>query len=179
MSPKKQEPTNREAFTQIIGPPTYVNFPTRPICCRSRRRCAQTARISLLFHQFQRARTQNKQHTRTSGVSAVSSPEFRHRRLNPLPASQPPHRCAASSSVRQLLGNQQITRKTKNATTSLFLCNTLPPHNILRLQRLRAQDQQKLPTTRHHLAYAKRFWPGFPPPYCQQCNDCGQIQAGL
>jgi len=33
-----------------------------------KRRCAQTAHISLHSSHFQRARTQNKQHTRTSGV---------------------------------------------------------------------------------------------------------------
>ena len=33
-----------------------------------KRRCAQTAHISLHSFNFQRARTQNKQHTRTSGV---------------------------------------------------------------------------------------------------------------
>ena len=35
MSPKKQEPTNREAFTLIIGQSRFRNNPTRPICNRS------------------------------------------------------------------------------------------------------------------------------------------------
>ena len=57
-----------------------------------RRRCAQTARISLHSFSFQRARTQNTQHTRTSGVTAILPPGFRgfRHRFRSIPPPFPP-----------------------------------------------------------------------------------------
>ena len=59
---------------------------------RLRRRCAQTARISLHTTNCQRARTQNTQHTRTSGVTAILPPGFRgfRDRFRSFPTSFPP-----------------------------------------------------------------------------------------
>ncbi|MGL6210146.1 MAG: hypothetical protein ACRC14_10000, partial [Paracoccaceae bacterium] len=112
MLSKQQEPTNREAFTLIIGPKPYkADMQT------VKRRCAQTAHISLQLQTFQRARTQNAQHTRTSGVSAVMPPEFLSRRFTAASNPSDPRFRAPSVSVSRCLGPLARTRKRKKHRT--------------------------------------------------------------
>jgi hypothetical protein len=104
---------------QVIGS-AVARIPCWSDMPRFRRRCAQTAHISLHSFNFQRAKTQNKQHTRTSGVSAVVHPVILSGAFQPGPASVPPHRCVASSSVRRYLGKASGSRKKKKAGRHIF-----------------------------------------------------------
>jgi hypothetical protein len=90
---------------------------------RVRRRCAQTAHISLQIHQFQRAQTQNTQQTRTSGLSAVVYPIIPCCRLRPPPVPFRRFR-VVSSSVRRYLGPLNKTRKRKKPYIRIFFTIT-------------------------------------------------------
>ena len=88
-----------------------------------RRRCAQTAHISLHSHQCQRAWTQNKQHTRTSGVSAVAHPDFVTSVSSRFPS-------APSASLRLVVFGEAVFRESfwgpqeKKAWSLSFFCRT-------------------------------------------------------
>jgi hypothetical protein len=75
MFPKKQEPTNREAFNPIIEIPSCDKIPRDPICVGQIVENDQTAHISLQIFNFQRAQTQNKHHAGISSVTLALHPE--------------------------------------------------------------------------------------------------------
>jgi len=102
------------AFPQL---PYQVDMQT------SRRRCAQTAHISLQHFNFQRAQTQNKQHTRTSGVSAVVHPEFpRSVAATPVPSSPLPRPVRLGEAVFRPGARKLQAKKTCSMT---FSCQSL------------------------------------------------------
>ena len=74
MFPKKQEPTNREA-SQVIGR-WIAPLPCWADMLRVRRRCAQTAHISLQISCFQRAKTQNNRTANSLARPAALYPEY-------------------------------------------------------------------------------------------------------
>ena len=84
-----------EAVTLIIGSGSCDPLPREPICCVLDADCAQTARISLRFHQCQRARTQKPQNRHTRGASCnltsrdFVSPQPRGFSSLPFPPSDP------------------------------------------------------------------------------------------
>ena len=130
--PKKPEPTNREA-SQVIGRwitplPCWADMQT------VKRRCVQTAHISLQISSFQRAQTQNKRtanllarpaalHSGSLAIAFASA--FRRRRL---------HRCVSSSSVRRYLRMVASHRKRKNRINLHF---SVTPHVYRRFSRPR------------------------------------------
>ena len=104
----------REALNSIIGPSSHDNFPKSPDMLRLRRRCAQTARISLqILSMSKSADTKQTAHPNFGRICRRVS-RFRYERFISLPVSVRLHRCVCSSSVRRYLGLVAETRKRKN-----------------------------------------------------------------
>ena len=98
-----------------------------------KRRCVQTAHISLHTFNFQRAQTQNARHNPTSGASAVAYP------VNPSTASAVSLHSVAAS-LRRLRFGEPLSRphtqnpQEKKAGWLIFFSVSFFAHNILGLQ---------------------------------------------
>ena len=109
MLSKQQEPTNREAFTLIIGPQGLPNFPTRPICKQSNADAPKPPAYPFITYSFKEQR-----HKTTQGASLLAFPEPPHIQNFPqLPETHAPvrhHLPAASTLKRRRRFGEAVSR---------------------------------------------------------------------
>jgi len=120
MFPKKQEPTNREAFTKVIGQQAHAHLPTWPICKQLNADAPKPPTYLFINSIFKERghKTNNTPELRAYLPSCIQIPlQAFH------PASRQPrlHHCVASSSVRRYLGKPDSARKRKKDRTVNFL----------------------------------------------------------
>jgi hypothetical protein len=96
---------------------------------RVRRRCAQTAHISLQFHTFQRARTKQSADPNFGPICRRIS-SYSVQPSQAASRSVPLHRCVVSSSVRRYLGPHDKTRKRKKHLPSHYFHISELTYNI-------------------------------------------------
>lgn len=129
----KQEPTNREAFTKIIGRAlAYLSYLADMLALDADH--AQTAHISLHSITTSKSRRQKRQgHQFPSVSSPIVSPVFAGRRN-----ASSRHRCVAAS-VNGYLRSRIPSRKRKKRRASYFFRKARFVHNIWGLAELLAQ----------------------------------------
>ena len=112
MFPKKQEPTNREAFTKVIGQQAHAHLPTWPICKQLNADAPKPPTYLFINSIFKERghKTNNTPELRAYLPSCIQIPL---QAFHPAPRQPRLHHCVASSSVRRYLGKPDSARKRK------------------------------------------------------------------
>ncbi len=117
---------------------------------RVRRRCVQTAHISLHSFNFQRAQTQNRQHTPTSGVSPIAHP------IIPCDPFQNHSPFPTSTSLRRVVFGEALSTETHQNPQEgkdkipTFFCHDqrlkgISAHKIITKTQTKTQNQPNIP----------------------------------
>lgn len=118
---------------QVIGSSACAKFPAGQICCVLDADAPKPPAYPFINQLFKERghKTNSTPETRAYLPSCLQI--FSTTICVVAPASVPPHRCAASSSVKRCLGPHSKTRKRKKHILSHFFCNSRFIHKILGL----------------------------------------------
>jgi hypothetical protein len=109
--PKKQEPTNREAFNSIIGRSALQPTPLRAQICKQLNADAPKPPTYPFIHSIFKERGHKTNNTPELRASCLRVSRISLRASQPAPRSVRLHRCVCSSSVRRYLGKPTDARK--------------------------------------------------------------------